>query len=106
MGDQQHLFAGIPPNGQQQFLHLFAGKCIQRAKRLIQQQQARIGSQRTGNPYPLAHAAGELPDKVLFIAGQSDALQHLLCHLTSLLFADAGQLQTKLHVIHHVAPRQ
>ncbi len=49
MGDQQHLFAGLMPQFQQQRLHLLAGKGVKRAEGLIQQQQLRIRRQRPGD---------------------------------------------------------
>ncbi|MNT76200.1 hypothetical protein D3C72_2151760 [compost metagenome] len=92
MGNQQHLLAGIAPNVQQQFLHLFASERVQCPERLIQQQQPRVGSQGASNTHPLTHPTGQLPDEVLLIAGQPNALQHLLRHLAALRFGHTGQL--------------
>ncbi|STT33638.1 Uncharacterised protein [Klebsiella pneumoniae] len=49
-GDQQHLFAGLMPQFQQQRLHLLAGKGVKRAEGLVQQQQLRIRRQRRAMP--------------------------------------------------------
>ncbi|MNT02861.1 hypothetical protein D3C72_1373710 [compost metagenome] len=77
MRNQQHLLTRFVPQAQQQGLHLLAGESIQRAKRLIQQQQLRIGCQRTGNTDSLTLAARELPDKAFFRPFQPHFFQHL-----------------------------
>ena len=53
---------GSPPDGQQQFLHALARQRIERAERLVHQQEFRFGGQRAGDADALAHAAGQLPD--------------------------------------------
>ena len=94
------------PQAKQQGLHLLAGKGIQRAKGLVEQQQLRICRQRAGNADPLTLAAGELPDKAFFRPFKAHFFQHPRGGCPALRFVDPGQLQPERDVILHVAPRQ
>ncbi len=94
------------PQAQQQGLHLLAGKGIEGAEGLVEQQQLRLGGQRPGDADPLALTAGELPDRL----GVGLLQPHLAQHgqRAGLAFAarHAGQLQPEGNVVQHVAPGQ
>ncbi|MOA32777.1 hypothetical protein D3C78_1540220 [compost metagenome] len=94
------------PQPQQQGLHLLAGEGVERAERLVQQQQLRPGGQGAGNADPLALTAGELPDGALGRPLQADLAQQGQCLLTSLGAGHPGQLQAEGDVVLDVAPGQ
>ena len=75
VGDHQDGLAGLAPELEQLLLHLLAGQRIERAERLVHQQHAGVAGQRAGQPDPLAHAAGELPDAMALEARQPDQPQ-------------------------------
>ena len=60
MGDQQHGGAGLAPELEQFVAHQQPRLLVERAERLVEQQQARPHHQRARDADPLAHAAGEL----------------------------------------------
>ncbi len=60
VGDEQHGGPGLAPQAQEFVAHEQAGLLVQRAERLIEQDQARLGDQRAGDADPLAHPAREL----------------------------------------------
>ena len=53
------------PDVEQRRLHALAGERIERAERLVHQQEARFRGERAGQPDTLAHAAGQLPDRLV-----------------------------------------
>ena len=58
--DEQHGLAGLHPQLFEIDAHLLARERIERAERLVHQQQRRIVDQRAHDRGALAHAAGEL----------------------------------------------
>ena len=58
-------------------LHVPADQRVERGERLVEQQDVRIVGERTGQPDPLLHAAGELIGVGLLVAGQADQLDDL-----------------------------
>src|SRR5262249_36910107 len=61
VGHEQHGFTIALPELEQHDVHVVAGDGVERAERLVHEQDARIGNERARERYPLAHAAGELP---------------------------------------------
>ena len=60
MGDQEHGRAGRAPQAQQLVAHQEPRLLVERAERLVEQDQARLRDQRAGDAHALAHAAGQL----------------------------------------------
>ena len=72
VGHEHHAGAGLGADPQQLGLHVLAGHLVQRAERLVHQQQRRVGGERPGDGDALLHAAGQLPRPVLGEVGQLD----------------------------------
>ena len=90
---------------QQLGLQPLAGHLVQRAERLVHQQQRRVHGQRPRDRDPLLHAAGQLGRVVPGEVGQPDQRQHLLgARLAVAPRASAAQLQRQLHVAPHGPP--
>ena len=66
------------PELQQLSIEVVADDLVERAERLVHQQQVGIEGQRAGDRGALLHAAGELPGKFLLEAGEVDQLQRPL----------------------------
>src|SRR5579872_1768680 len=60
MGDEEDLLAGARPNVDQKLLHRLARHAVERAERLVHEEDGRVGRERPGDADPLSHAAGEL----------------------------------------------
>ena len=60
VGDQQHGFFVVAPNGKQQPLQAAAGNRIQGAEGFVQQQHRPVAEQRADQGRALAHPSGEL----------------------------------------------
>ena len=56
------------PDVEQQRLHALARQRVERAERLVHQQEVGFGGERPGQPDALAHAAGKLPDRLVRLA--------------------------------------
>ena len=75
MGDEHHGFAGLVPQPQQLLVEMVAHDLVERAERLVHQQQRRIERQRAGDRGALLHAAGQLPGKFALEARKIDQLE-------------------------------
>ena len=64
-------------DAQQLGLHVLAGHLVERAERLVHQQQRRVGSEGAGDRDALLHATRELPRHVAGELGQLDQFEHL-----------------------------
>ena len=60
VGHEQHGLAVALPQLEQHDVHVVARDGVERAERLIHQEDAGIGDERAAERYPLPHAAGEL----------------------------------------------
>ena len=60
VGDEQHRLLAPLPDAEQQFLHQPARLVVERAERLVQQQDLGIVGERAGDRGALLHAAGKL----------------------------------------------
>ncbi|MNN13011.1 hypothetical protein D3C81_1260270 [compost metagenome] len=77
VGDQQHGEAMLAPQTFDQLLHLDPGQSVQRAERLIQQQQPWLMDQRPGQGYTLLLATGQRRRPFIGTIGQADRFQCL-----------------------------
>ena len=62
---------------EQLVLHVAADQRVERAERLVHQQQVGVGGERAGQADALLHAAGQLVGPGLLPAGESGQLQRL-----------------------------
>ena len=58
-------------------LHVAADQRVERAERLVEQQDLGVDGQRAGQADALLHAAGELVGVGVFVAVEADQLDHL-----------------------------
>ncbi len=105
MGHEHHGGTNLCPNLQQQLLHVQTGQCIERAKRLIHQQQARTVDQHPGNLHPLLHAAGELVRPALGKSFKAHQGEDVIGRPAPFGLADAAHFQAERHVVAHGAPK-
>ena len=72
VGDEQHGLLLALPDAEQQLLHQRAGLVVERAERLVEQQDLGIVGERARDRGALLHAAGELLGTVVLEAAQAD----------------------------------
>ena len=77
MGDEHHRRAGHAADVEQQVLHLHAGQFVERAERLVHQQQRRPRHQRAAERDALLHAAGELMRPAVGEGREADQIEQL-----------------------------
>ena len=80
-------------------LHVEPELLVERAERLVEQQDRRPRDQRAGERHPLALAAAQLMDPARVLVGEPDQRQGLPGALPALGRLDAAHLQTVLHVL-------
>src|SRR5271163_3123283 len=68
MGDEDDRLARLVPKSLEFYVEVVARHGIERAERLIQQQEIGIDDQRAADGHALAHAAGQFPGKAVRIA--------------------------------------
>ncbi|MNH19701.1 hypothetical protein D3C79_794450 [compost metagenome] len=106
MSNQEHRFRRTLPDLQKQLLHLFSGKGIQGAERLVHQQHAWVGGQCAGQAHALFLTAGQLPDAALAEIGQVYQGEHFLRLAFTLRARHARQFQTEGNVGQDILPGQ
>lgn len=75
MRDEHDRFAQLPLQRQELVLHLLADQRVQRAERLVHQQDLGVRGQRAGEADALAHPAGKLTGQPVLPSGEPDHLQ-------------------------------
>ena len=85
-------------------LHVLAGHLVERAERLVHQQQLRVGREGSGDRDALLHAARQLPRHVPRELGELDELEHLVGTGLPLGLVPALQLERQLDVLLDGAP--
>ena len=78
VGDHEHGHAVLAPERGQQLLHVDADAGIERAERLVEEQDLRPPEQGLGDGEALLHAAGELGRVAVARLGEADPLEHRL----------------------------
>ena len=101
MGDEQYGLFAMPPNPQQQLLHLQAGLAVECAKGFIHQQNLRIVGQGTSNGDPLHHAAGELFGEVVGKLRQPDFVEVIVDDFLALGGGHFPPFKAELDVLPH-----
>ena len=92
VGDQQHGRLVRDPELLQDRPQFFARELVERAERLVEQQQPRLVDQRAAQLGALQHAAGELPGIVVAEALEADLLQQRLGLVAEFGLALAAEL--------------
>ena len=80
-------------------LHLLAQLPIERAQRLVHQQDVRLDHDRAGERHPLLLAAGELADRTPAVAGQARHAERFVDALGNLLLREAAHGETVADVL-------
>ena len=85
---------------------LLARRLVERAGRLVRQQERRVGCQRTGNRHALLLSAGKLILIMVHSVLQPDTHEHLLRAFGSLLGRNARVNQRKLYIFERIQSGQ
>ncbi len=105
MGDEQDRFARLFPDAQQLVLQRGSGDGVQRAERLVHQQDVRIDSEGPGDTDALALPAGELVGPAITKAAQTDQLQRAFHPFALDRGGHVDPLQAQRDVVLHAPPR-
>ena len=106
VGDEHDRLLRLLPDAQQLKVHLLARQRIERAERLVHQDQLRIVDQRARDRGALLHAAGELVRVFVLRALQPDQREQVARTLAALRQRQAEDLGRQQHVVDHAAPFQ
>ena len=98
--------AGGLPELQQLLVQPVARDLVERAERLVHQQQPRAGDQRAGDRHALAHAARQLVRIGLLPAGQAHQAQQLVRRARTGQRLAAADLQRQRDVVEHACARR
>ena len=102
--DEDDRAAALLPDPQQLEVQALARHLVQRAERLVHQQQRRAEGERTRDRDPLLHPARELPRMVLLEALELDEVDQLLDAVVPLPAVPAEDLERQPDVLLHGAP--
>ena len=106
VGHHQHRGAAGVPGAQQLVLHQAPGLCVQRRKRLVEQQQAWLQGQCPGQSDALAHAAGQCRRPVPGEFGQAHVGKQLLGAPGGRFTVQPAVEQGDGNVFHRTHPRE
>ena len=104
MGDEGDGLAGLHPDLLDEEVHLVAGEGVERAERLVHQQDRRVDGEAADDRGALLHAAGQFARILVVEAGQPDAVEELVDPLA--IGPLAFQFEGKLDVLLERPPRQ
>ena len=105
MGDEEDLLAGARPDVDEQLLHLLARHAVERAERLVHQQDGGVGSERAGDADALAHAAGQFVRRGVGEVLQADQAQKLERALAALLSSNAREFEPERDILRRPSSR-
>ena len=106
MGDEADRLVGARPQFQQLLVEVVAHDLVERAERLVHQQQVGVEGQRAGDRGALLHAARQLPGIFLLEARQVDEVERALDARLLVGRRDAHDLQRQRDVALDGAPRK
>ncbi len=104
MRHEQDGLLVLVPDTLQVEVQLVAGQRVERAERLVHEQQPRIVNERAADGDPLAHAAGEFERVLVLAPGQADQVQELARTLLVVLHAQAPELGLNENIGQHAPP--
>ena len=104
MGDEDHGLARALPDAQQFVLHEAAGLRVERAERLVHQEDARVDREGAGDRGALLHAARELRGVAVLEPGQSDEVDEVAGAALPLVLWQAQFFGAVQHVLQHRLP--
>src|SRR6476469_4229019 len=104
MRDEHDGRAARFPDVQQFDVQPFARHLVERAERLVHEEESRVERQGSRDRDPLLHPAGELPGVVALEASELDELEHLLDLGRTPFPAPAGKLERQGDVLGNGAP--
>lgn len=87
-------------------LHLLAQLEVERAERLVEEQDARMVDERARDRHALLLAARQLVDVAAVVAGEVHQVEHLPHAGLALVFRQLFELEAELHVLEHVEVRK
>ncbi len=106
VGHEQHTEAVLTPEVEQQRAHAQPGQRVERAERLVEQQQVRLGHQRTGQRNPLRLTTGQRQRPHLGAVGEADVGQRTVGAGLLLGLRQPAAGQPVDHIGAHVPPRE
>src|SRR6516162_3574794 len=106
VGHEDHGLRRALPDAEQLGLHEAAGLGIERAERLVHQQDFRVEGERARNRGALAHPAGKLRRIAVLEAGQPDQIDEGLRPLPAFVAREPHALQAVEDVGAHRLPRK
>ena len=101
VGDKQGGFAHALRERHELVLQLAADERVEGGKRLVHQQDGRVGGQRARQPDSLLHSAGEFVGIALGPSGQFDGVDGALGGFAALFLVVAANFQRKGHILPH-----
>src|SRR2546423_1414601 len=104
--DEDDRRSGRGPELKKLVLHERARLDVERAERLVHQEDARLVDQGLRERRALAHAAGELMRVVALETGEPDALDPVTRTVLRLAPLDASEPRTRRDVVEHALPRK
>ncbi len=106
MGDEDEGDADLALDALQLDLHLLAQLEVERAERLVEQQDLRVVHERTGQRDALLLAARQLRRPPLLVSGQLDELEHERHLVANLVRRRAAAAQAERDVLEHAEVRE
>ena len=106
VGHEHDRLAAEIPEPEQVLLQVQAGLRIERAERLVHQDDRRIVGERADQRGPLAHAAGQLMRIVVLEAGEADGADQHVRARPRLGVEPPLDVEREQHVLQRRAPRQ
>ena len=106
VSDEDHRLSIALPYPQQFEIHVVARHGVERAERLVHQQQCRMLDQRAANAGALTHAAGQFVRQAVGEIRDAGDLQKLVGVLPIVIDIVAHQFNRQQNVVEHGAPRQ
>ncbi len=104
--DENHRLLAPLPQAQQHRVHVDLGVRVERAERLVHEQDPRLDDERAHQRNALAHATrkcGRIGILEALEAGLRDAIRHAACAFLAL---DAGKIEPVADVVGHRTPRE
>ncbi|GAB4000120.1 hypothetical protein GCM10029992_31040 [Glycomyces albus] len=106
MSDEDDRLVQLALQVEELVLHVLADERVERAERLVHQQDLGVGRQGAGQADALLHAARELHGQLVLLTAQADHLDRLAGPVLTLGPGQALDLEAEGHVVDHGAVRQ